>query len=421
VKKIEDISPGKMDLERRCPKCGQVIPRGLAQCPRCSVQGSDFWTWRRDTFLLTTCLVLIPLFVITGIAVSLYHDVERGVAQDWYADGLEALRSGRTEAARTDFRTALTYDHDNDFYQLKLTEALMASGQDPEAAIEARTYLQSLRERDPENGEVNLELARLAARDHAVSDALQLYHGAIYGQWDDDPVVRRRAVRLELVKFLLDSGQKASARPELIAMAGDIPPDPALQTKVGNLLLQVGAHEDALKLFHQALAENPHWVPALEGAGECYFQNHDYAMAARYLSPAVRRDPGLKQSAAHLGTAQSVLNLDPFNRHLTNMERARRAARDFSSAVARLKTCAERKKIDLSSEGKGSFAILERQVQHLQPRAKPGFLSADADLLSRVMDAAFEIEQATAQACGEPEGSDLALLLLSREQGEIRP
>jgi hypothetical protein len=42
-------------------------------------------------------------------------------------------------------------------------------------------------------------------------------------------------------------------------------------------------------------------------------------------------------------------------------------------------------------------------------------------LLSQTMDLVFEVEQATAQACGEPGGTDLALLLMAREQGGSRP
>jgi tetratricopeptide (TPR) repeat protein len=268
---------------------------------------------------------------------------------------------------------------------------------------------------------VNLELARLAARDHAVSDALRFYHGAIYGEWDDDPVLRRRTARLELVEFLLDAGQKDAARAELIAQAADLPADPALQTKVGNLLLRVAGYDDALKLFRQALREEPHLAPALAGAGECYFQNGDYAHAERYLGRAVQQDPHLTQAAAMLDTAQAVLNLDPFNRRLDNTERARRAVLAFNSAQARLENCSVQRGIDLKTPGSDPLQALYALAIELQPRAQPRYLSRDSQLLSQVMDVAFEIEQATAHSCGEAQGLDLALLLMAREQGGSRP
>jgi hypothetical protein len=42
-------------------------------------------------------------------------------------------------------------------------------------------------------------------------------------------------------------------------------------------------------------------------------------------------------------------------------------------------------------------------------------MQRDPDLLSQVMGLVFETENATAQACGEPQGQDLALLLIARQ------
>jgi predicted Zn-dependent protease len=376
---------------------------------------------RRNTFLLMIFVFLILLFVITAFTVRIYHAVEKGFAQEWYTRGEGDLRAGRAEAALADFRTALSYSHDDSQYQLRLAEALMAAGRSPEAGAEARTYLLNLLEHEPGNGTVNLDLARLAARDHVVSDALRFYHGAIYGAWDDDPVARRRAARLELVEFLLDVGQKDSARAELIALAAGLPADPPLQTKVGTLLLRVNGYDDALKLFRQALVEDPHLAPALAGAGECYFQKGDYAQAERYLARAVQQDSNLTQAAAMRDTAQAVLNLDPFNLRLGNMERARRAALAFNSALTHLENCAAQKGIDLKVAGSDPLQALFAQAAEVQPHAQQRYLSRDSELLSQVMDAAFGMEQATEHACGEPQGLDLALLLIAREQGATRP
>jgi tetratricopeptide (TPR) repeat protein/predicted nucleic acid-binding Zn ribbon protein len=410
-----------MEPERHCSQCGRKIPWGQAHCPFCPGHGGYRWSLRRDTFLLIVLVVLILLFIVTGFTVRVYHAVERGYADDWYTRGEDDLRAGRGGAALTDFRTALTYSHDNERYQLQLAQALMAVGQSPGAGSEARTYLLNLLEHEPGDGTINLELARLAARGHNVPDALRFYHGAIYGEWDDDPVLRRRAARLELVQFLLDAGQKDSARAELIAQAADLPADPALQTKVGNLLLRVAGYDDALKLFRQALREEPRSAPALAGAGECYFHNGDYAQAERYLTRALQQDLHLTQAAAMLDTAQTILNLDPFNRRLDNGERARRAALAFDSAQKRLQNCAAQRGIDLQGEGADPLRGLFAQATELQPRAQPRYLRGDSQLLSRVMDVAFEIEQATAHSCGEPQGADLALLLMGREQGGTRP
>jgi tetratricopeptide (TPR) repeat protein len=410
-----------MQPERQCPQCGRKIPWGQTKCPFCPGHGGFLWSLRRDTFLLLTIIFLLVLFVVTGFTVRTYHDVEKGFAQEWYTRGEEDLHAGRAEAALTDFRTALSYSHDNDQYQLRLAQALMMPGAPPAAGWEARTYLVNLLEHEPGNATVNLELARLAARDHSIPDSLRFYHGAIYGEWNDDPEGRRRAARLELVNFLLGASQKDSARAELIALAADLPSDPILKTKVGTLLLQVKSYDDALKLFQQALLEKPNLPAALAGSGECHFQTGEYAQAERYLTRALRQDPHLTQAAARLETVQAVLNNDPFNRRLDNMERARRAVVDFNWAMTRLQDCATQKGVDLANTDGDPLQTLNTEAATLQPRAQQQNLSRDSELLSQVMDVAFEIEQGTARACGEPQGLDMALLLMAKEQGGPRP
>ena len=362
-----------MELDRRCAKCGQAIPWGEPECPFCSERLGYFWSLRRDTFLVLVFVLLILLFVITGFAVRRYHAVERGLAQDWYSQGEQALKAGHAEAALADFRNALAYSRDNSLYQLRLAQALAATGR----VQEARTYLLSLRDREPGNGPVNLELARLAVREHAIPEAVQYFHDAVYSEWDGDPVVQRRAVRLELVKFLLDSDQKAAARAELIAVAANLPPDAELQTQVGALLMKAGGYDDALRLFRQALAAKPHSAPALAGAGECYFLTGQYARAELYLDQALRQDPNLTQAAAMRDTARAVLDLDPFIRWLGEQERERRARQAFDQAMTRLEACAAQRGIDLQAAHRrpppnalraGHRAPTQYAATHSQPR-----------------------------------------------------
>jgi tetratricopeptide (TPR) repeat protein len=406
-----------MEPERRCPLCGQAIPWGETKCPLCSQRHGYLWWLRREAFLGVIFTVLIVLFIITSFAVRSYHRVERGLAQDWYSRGEAELKAGNATAALGDFHNALFYWQDNALYRLRLAQALAATGH----LQQANAYLLNLREREPGNGTVNLELARLAVREHNVPDALRYFQNAIYGGWATDAVARRRAVRLELVGFLLDSGQKTAARAELIALATNLPPDAELQTKVGTLLLEVGGYDDALRVFRQALAVDPHLAPALAGAGECYFQMGNYAQAQRYLARAVQQDPHLTRAAGMLRTAQAVMDLDPFNRRLGNQERARRARQAFDQAMTRLQACAAQRGVDLKVTGNAPLQTLYAQATAFRPRVRQRRLSRDSDLLSNAMDLVFEIEKAASQACGEPQGLDLALLLIAREQEGARP
>ena len=406
-----------MEPDRRCPRCGKIIPWGSEACPFCSERRGYFWSLRRDTFLALVVVTLILLFFITGFTVKRFHATEMSLAQHWYNQGEADLTSGQAEAALADFRNALTYSRDNSLFQLRLAQALVATGR----VQEARTYLLSLREREPGNGPVNLELARLAVREHADSEAVQYFHDAVYSEWDVDPSVQRRAVRLELVKFLLETDQKTAARAELIGVAGNLPPDAELHRKVAELFMKVGGYDDALRLFRQALAVRPHSAQALAGVGECYFRTGEYARAEIYLEQALRQDPNLKQAAAMRDTARAVQNLNPFISWLGEHERERRARRAVDQAVSRLETCAAQRGIDLRGKSGNSLQTLYAQATALQTSKRQRSSSPDSDWVSNTMDLVFEIEKSASQACGEPQGLDLALLLIARQQEGGRP
>jgi predicted Zn-dependent protease len=360
---------------------------------------------------------LIVLFIFTGFIVRRFHRVERRLAEDWFSRGEPALRAGDARTALVDFRNALAYSRDNAFYQLRLAQALAATGR----VEEARTYLMSLRERDSGNGPVNMELARLAAGEHDLPEAVQYYHDAVYSEWSGDPVVQRRAVRLELARFLLDSDQKDAARAELIAVAANLPPDAGLQIQVGSLLTKAGGYDDALRLFRDALATEPYSPPALVGAGECYFYTRQYSTAEAYLDRALLQDPRLSQAAAMRDTARAVLELDPFVRRLGEQERAKRERRAFDLAMTRLEGCAARRGIDLNAAPSDPLQTLYARATALQPSIQQQVFSRDTEWVSNTMDLVFEIEKAASRECGEPKGPDLALLLLERAQEGPRP
>ena len=406
-----------MQPDRRCPRCGQIIPWGCQACPLCAERGGYLWSLGRDTLLGLTFLALIFLFVVTGIVVGRYHRLERALARDWYRRGQQALNAGQAPLALADFRNALAYARDNSLFQLRLAQALAATGR----VAEARNYLLSLRERDPGNGPVNLELARLAAAEHDIPDAVQYYHNAVYCEWAGDPVAQRRAVRMELVKLLLAADQKAAARAELIGVAGNLPPDASLHIRVGTMLMEADAYDDALTLFRQALLVQPRSAEALAGVGASYYYLGRYTLAEPYLSRALRLDPRLTQAAALRDTVRAVMELDPFTRWLGEQQRLQRAHRDFGLAMARLQACAGQRGVDLEAEGSDPLQSLYAQATALQATTPRRTLGASSESVSHTMDLVFDMEKASAQACGEPQGLDLALLLIARAQEGVRP
>jgi hypothetical protein len=73
-------------------------------------------------------------------------------------------------------------------------------------------YLVNLWEREPENGLVNLELARIAVQRADTERALRYYHNAIYAIWPGDQEVQRRDARLEPIEYLLRINVKTQAQ-----------------------------------------------------------------------------------------------------------------------------------------------------------------------------------------------------------------
>jgi tetratricopeptide (TPR) repeat protein len=403
-----------MQAERRCEQCGQLIPCGEQKCPACGEDGRFLWSIPRNTLLLFSFLVLIILFLVTSFAVNAYRAKEREVAQEWYVSGERELTAGRPEAALEDFRSALVHSRNDRHIELRLAHTLAAAGHFPEA----RAYLLNLWEREPGNGTLNLELGRLAAHSGSVPQAVEYYHAAVYGQWDDDPAEHRRRARLELAEFLLRIGEKAQAQAELIALAADLPGDPALETQVGALLLRAAEYEHAARLFRQALRLRPNYTPALEGAGEASFAMGRYSDARRYLARASRQSALSTQSQSHLEVATLIVESDPLAPRLSGQERALRTLQAFTQSMERLSGCAAARGVSMENGLQQSdLQKLHALASALRPKVRVPKLARDPDLVEKVTDLVFEIEKATERECGEPQGLDLALLLLSRAQG----
>ena len=403
-----------MQVERRCEKCGQMIPAGERECPACSETGRFLWRVPRNTLLLLSLLTLIILFFITSYVARAYHAKESELGKEWYAQGERDLAAGKAESALTDFRSALGYSPEDPLIGLHLAQALAAAGH----RSEAQAYLLTLRETDPGNGMVNLELARLAADGGSVADAVHYYQNSIYGQWEGNSGRHRRQARVEMAEFLLRVGRKTEAQSELMALTADLPSDPALATQAATMLLKTGDYENASLLFRRALRLHPNDRAALQGLGEASFDAGNYSDARRYLSNAKRLGalPGQLQSL--LETANLIVQLDPLAPRLNERERVRRVMAAFSQSMNRLRACTEaRGGSAAGSQLPPDLQNLNTQASALAPKVRQPDLAADPDLSLQVTDMAFEIEKMTEGVCGEPQGADLALLLLSREQG----
>jgi len=366
----------------------------------------------RETILVLCAGGLIVLFTVVGFASNWYRQKRTALAQEWYARGQADLKDQKPRRAIDDFRTALIYSPDDDLYRLHLAEALMAAGN----LDEARTYLLNVREDDSENGAVNLALARLSARTDNTIDALRYYQSAIYGRWERNAEGQRIQARLELCQFLLSHGRTAEAQGELVALAGSLPAEASLHTRVARMFLQVQDKQHALEQFRDALRLDPKRLDALLGAGEIAFESGDYRTAERYLGRALAEQPNDARTRSQLSIARLVLANDPFEPRLSNQERSTRVVNLFDRALARLDDCAHILGQPVPPPSSSPLLGLQQlyvRLEKMRPQVRVSKLSRNPDLQTSAMALAYEAEQLAEQRCGSPEGLDEALLLIA--------
>jgi tetratricopeptide (TPR) repeat protein len=397
-----------------CPRCAEPVPPNETDCPYCAGR-MPYPFWHREPVLITAILALaVALWLITHGVTQAYGHRQDHLARTWYANGETALREGRLDEAISDLRTALAYSHDGTNVRLRLAEALAAAGQ----VRQARAYLLALWEERPGDGTVNLQLARLAARSSDFLDAERYYHGAIYGIWDDDPMLHRRQARLELIGFLLSRHANQQAQSELIALSADLPRDPDLMREVAQLFLAAGDPNRALTEYHDVVQLAPHDAAALAGAGQAAFQLKNYSLARDYLSRAVALDKNDAHSAQLLQASELVLQLDPYVALIGGDERSRRVLRALEQTQYRLETCAAQKQIVLTDQPPSApLAADYAELLDVKSRVNVRTLRADPDLIDAAMEQVVRSQTDAAAACGQPEGADQALLLIARAHG----
>ena len=364
---------------------------------------------RKLLVLLALSAIAIAVMIAVFTLVQQFHGWQGSLAAKVYEQGEQELQGGNPARAIEDFRSALAFQRDNYQYQLSLAQALEAAGR----YDEAESYLLSLWERQPQDGMVNLQLARLAAHRGLSNETLRYYHNAIYGIWRSNPDQSRRIARLELIDYLVRENSKTQAQSEIIAMVAGLPPDPQLVDRAAGLFMEIGDYENALDQFRHAYDLDRKDVTAAAGAGTAAFKLGRYKTAQHYLAAAV--DGGRSQERDLLETAELILASDPFRRNLTSQERVRRAKTAFEAAAGRLHTCMQSHgETDKSDQGSSSLQQLAQQQNQL--RAKLGGTALNPDTLESIMSFVFNVEERTEEECGEPSRLDRALLLIGRNR-----
>jgi tetratricopeptide (TPR) repeat protein len=365
---------------------------------------------REPVVLALLCALAVVFFLaVTGLS-RIYQAQQDSLGNRWFMRGAADLKQRHFDAAVTEFRSALLYSRDNYDYQLNLAEALIGL----KRGAEAYAYFINLWDREPENGLVNLELARIAAQKGETEQALRYYHNAIYATWPGDQQVQRRDTRVELIQYLLNINAKAQAQAELIALAANLEDDSLQQVRVGDLFVQTQDYEHALGEYRLSLRAQPHDAPALAGAGFAAFQLGRYSEAERYLQAAASANPNDTQSAARLKTAALVMQMDPFQRQISVAQRDRIVLEAFAAAGQRLESCSA----GGAAKGPATMPVaqpgLSDEWAKMKPQITQSGLRRDPDLVNTAMELVFSIERQTSNACGAASETDAALLLIAK-------
>jgi len=350
--------------------------------------------------------VAIAAFWLTRAVAASNRDMSLRDAAEWYRRGQQAIETGRVDDAIDSLRRATVRDRHDKRYVLALARAL-ALKRDDEAA---RNALLTLRESSPEDPDINLQLARLAAGRQDVTEALRFYHNALYAPWPSEQADARRQVRFELIRFLLTHDQASRALSELLALSTDLPDDAPLHLEVAQLFANAGDNGHALEQFQRALRLAPENGEALAGAGQAAFQLGNYVLARSYL----RRVPaGADEARNARYVVDLVLSNDPLATRLGSAERRRRLEANFSYAQQRWNTCLEQRSGGQSTDDE---LALQREAHAFEDQLKPrGIL--EQDTIETGVDLIDRIEQQVVQRCGPPTALDRALALIGRQHG----
>lgn len=285
--------------------------------------------------LVLAFLTLVTFFAFTGLLTRGYRTEREARARLLQRVGQELAQQGRHEEAIEEYRAALSLVREDLDCRLALALELSALGRTREAEI----HLAELLKRDPTSGTANLLRARIEGRRGQTADAILYYRRAIYGLWEANALNNRTEARFELVDLLLRRGALNQVKAQLLQLADEIPDDPVVKKRVGNLLLAAEAPEEAAWMFRQVLRNQSLDAEAYAGLGSAEMAMGDYPSARGSLRLALKWNPHDAYSRQRLELLDRVLALDPTLRGLPLREKHARSRLVVERAIAALNAC----------------------------------------------------------------------------------
>ena len=290
---------------------------------------------RKLVALLAGMLAVMAALAVVGGFLSYYYRSERTArAQRFYDQGNALVKKDLFAEAIEPYRNALSISHSS-AHRLALALALAKAGHPNEASI----YLNELLASDPTSAPANLGMARVAAQQGRIDDAVTYYHHAIYGVWPENAAQQRAQARLELIQALGAAGRKQQAQAELLSLLA-VASDQQVKRQIAPLLLQYGLSREAAGLFRDITQHDDSDPAAFAGLGEAEYAAGDFAAAREALQAALRLNPNDTTVQKRLDAANRVLALDPTRRGLPAAERYRRSQEILAEVLDLMDTCA---------------------------------------------------------------------------------
>jgi len=363
---------------------------------------------REVALVLVLCAVSVGLFGATRSIATWQRGEQVRAAATWYERGTRALAAGSTEEGIADLRRAVGGDRGNAAYALALARALAGTGHDEEST----RLLLRLREVHPDDSEINLRLARLAARAGRREDAIRYYNHALYGLATLDNPRDLRSIRQELARYLLNEGDRDAALTELGALSRETSNDPASHLEIATLFERAGDVQQARAQYEAAAALDPKSWTARIGAGEASFALGDYAGAAGQLQAASRLGTLSDRQRQHLETAGRIQAVDPLAQGLTMTERVARLSTGLTQVKERVAGCAA----PADAAGAAASEALRKELDQFAGRSRAAL--RDSDVLASGVALLARASAEAERRCGAEDAIDEAWIRIGRMHQE---
>ncbi len=340
----------------------------------------------RPAALLGGILAFLVLLAVVGGFLSYYYRAERaGRAQHSFELGNQYLQRDLYDEAIEQYRDALSVSHSNQ-NRLALALALVKAGHAEEAAI----YLKDVLRSDPTNGEANLGMARVDAREGHIDEAVGAFHHAIYGAWPSNAAGRRSQARIELIETLGQAGRKQQAQAELLSATAALPAGSEVKKRIASMSLEYGLPQPAANLFRDLTVRDPRDTAAWAGLGEAEYSLENYPAARDALTAALRLNPNDTAVEKRLDAATRILSEDPTLRGLRASERYQRSQAVLAAVLDLLDHCPP---AAVPASLKDTVATARREAAATRPPA------SYSDAIDNNLATAEQLWTGAAQAC----------------------